>query len=449
MIKGDIKGFFDNVDHHILANLLSKKIKDKNLIDFYWKLVRAGYVNNGNYKVSNLGIPQGGILSPLLANIYLHELDVYMEQLIQKYTVNKPVSKKNKEHTRLFSEITAQSKKKFPDFELIKRMRKELRRIPSTIRDYSTGTRIYYNRYGDDYVIGVVGPKNLAETIQNLVSDFLKNELLIYLNKEKSQITHLTSKSLKYLGYEIFRRNRKYSESQLTYNSKTNTYRKGSNHRVILYAPINDLINKLVDHKFAILNGTQAKPKAITKWIYLEPREIISRYNGILNGIYYYYKGVDNLNQLSYTNWILRFSAVFTLSRKWNISPKKVFKKLGKNLTVKTVNSKGKETSISLALPKTLSINRLFKLDNYLNFDPFKIKYYSVRSHHVWDEPCIICGTNEKVEMHHVNHIRRGKKVGFTGLQSQLNRKQIPVCVNCHDKIHSGKYDGLSLKNLK
>jgi retron-type reverse transcriptase len=86
IIEGNIKGFFDNIDHLILANLLMKRIKDKNLIDLYWKLVNTGYVNDGKFTKSHLGMPQGGVLSPLLSNIYLHEFDLFMKDLMEKYT---------------------------------------------------------------------------------------------------------------------------------------------------------------------------------------------------------------------------------------------------------------------------------------------------------------------------------------------------------------------------
>jgi predicted HNH restriction endonuclease len=81
-------------------------------------------------------------------------------------------------------------------------------------------------------------------------------------------------------------------------------------------------------------------------------------------------------------------------------------------------------------------------------FDPFVVKYYSVRSHSAFDQNCRICGSTEKIEMHHVKHIRKGKVKGFTQIMNQLNRKQIAVCRECHMKIHKGQYDGISLKDL-
>jgi Type II intron maturase len=169
-----------------------------------------------------------------------------------------------------------------------------------------------------------------------------------------------------------------------------------------------------------------------------------------MRGILEYYSAVDNKNQLSYIIWILTFSACFTLARKLNISPRKVFQKYGNPITITFVRKRRDDTiferKISLLKPKTLSKNRTMKPGSSLSYDPFKVKYFTVRSNHLWDRECLLCGSYEGVKMHHVRHIHKGKLSGFTKLMSNINRKQIPVCFNCHRLIHSGRYDGKSLR---
>jgi len=164
IIEGDLKGFFDNIDHHKLAELLKRRIKDQNLMDLYWKLVKAGYVNNGQYQNSFLGVPpiafdksiakEGGVLSPLLSNIYLHEFDLFMQELMAKYSSEKKkrISRTNPTYTKLRKLIA-----KMETSTLTPRQKSELRdlkflytRTSSVIRDSLTATRIYYNRYADD-----------------------------------------------------------------------------------------------------------------------------------------------------------------------------------------------------------------------------------------------------------------------------------------------------------
>jgi group II intron reverse transcriptase/maturase len=445
MIEGDIKGYFDNIDHHILASLLKKQIKDTNLMDLYWKLVNAGYVNDGKFTRTNLGVPQGGVLSPLLSNIYLHEFDIFMNSLIEKYSNwDKRVSKANPTYIRQRKIISRLEEIEDPE-EATKKVLLDLKasfiKTPSVIRDDSTATRLYYNRYADDWVVGISGSLNFAKTIKEEIKDFLNNTLKLTLREENTKISHLESEKVKYLGFLISRRKRRYTESQISTvksgKGKTKIKRRPSDTSVIVEAPIDTLINKLVEQGYA-WKGDKPKPRAVTKWIFMKPEDIILRFNSVIRGILGYYTAVENRNQFSYILWLLKFSAVFTLSRKLNLSPKQIWKKYGNPVTIYYI-SKDEQRSIKLFNPNTLSRDRTLKLGNFYNFDQLSVKFYAVRSHHIWDEDCIICGNINNVEMHHVKHIRKGEVKGFTQIMKQLNKKQIPVCRPCHMKIHSGK----------
>jgi group II intron reverse transcriptase/maturase len=461
MIEGDIKGYFDNIDHKILEELLKREIKDQNLIDLYWKLVNAGYINDGNYVKNNLGVPQGGVLSPLLSNIYLHEFDKFMATLQEKYTdFSKRVSRPNSEYNRLRIQLnklrslanteTVKDKERYRILQ--EELTQKLRITPSVIRDNSTGTRLYYNRYADDWLIGISGSAEMATQVKDEVSQFLHSKLNLTLSEDKTKITHIVENKVNYLGFQISRRSRLYTESQLSLVKSTGVIRRPSYASMVIEAPIEKLISKLVNHGFATMNpNTENKtvigkvtPKSVTKWIFMKPQDILLRYNAIIRGILNYYYPVENRNQFSYLLWIFKFSAAFTFARKWNISPKKVWRKLGNPLTV-VFKGKKENKAISLYEPLTLKKDRTFKLQDYHNFDPFSVKYFAVRSHHIWDEECLLCGATYNIVMHHVKHIRKGKGTGVTQIMRQLNRKQIAVCKNCHNKIHAGKYDGTSL----
>lgn len=154
-IEGDIKGFFDNVDQPLLVKLLEKKIKDQQFIDLIHKLIKAGYVERGSKRDSLLGVPQGGIISPILSNIVLHELDRYITDLIEaKSSKKKSISTRNPKYDKPTRRILY-LRDKYNDVknrpveiqEEIKNLIKERNSIPSTLSD---GNRIKYIRYADD-----------------------------------------------------------------------------------------------------------------------------------------------------------------------------------------------------------------------------------------------------------------------------------------------------------
>lgn len=354
MIEGDIKGFFDNIDHHFLCSLLKKRIKDKNLIDFFWKMVRAGYVSNGQYKCNNLGVPQGGsIISPLLSNVYLHEFDLFMDSIIKEYS-----EKKRKPYEY---EILKKETKQYYSNEIMYQ-----KNISSVKNDFHRGIIIRYNRYADNWVVGITGPLTLAEEIKEKIHFFLKNELKLTLNLEKIKISNLIKDKVYYLGFEIYRYSKSWSLFRKIKIKSVSNKGKSINQRIIINFPKAKLINKLIEHGFAT---SIKKPKSITKWIFLTPGEIISKYNYVTRGLINYYHMVDNKNLFNHIIWILKFSAAFTLARKLNVSPAKIFKKFGKNLSVPL----DKKKYVNFFSPNSLKINKRIIINNFLytQEDPF------------------------------------------------------------------------------
>jgi hypothetical protein len=173
----------------------------------------------------------------------------------------------------------------------------------------------------------------LVKEIREKIYSFLKTELKLTLNLDKTKIFNLIKDKVHYLGFEICRHSRKWDLSRkIKIKSGPNKgISRKSIQRIIINFPKTKIVNKLIEHGFA---SNIKQPTSITKWIYLSPWEIIIKYNYVLSGLLNYYSMVDNKNLFTHVIWILKFSACFTLARKLNISPSKVFKKFGKNLTV-------------------------------------------------------------------------------------------------------------------
>jgi RNA-directed DNA polymerase len=162
IVEGDIQSFFDIIDHQKLMELVRKRIMDKKILSLIWKFLRAGIMEQGNIRHSLIGTPQGGIVSPLLANIYLHELDRYMER-----------------HTGL------------SNWERRK-------------RKLQGRANLLYVRYADDFVVLCDGIKEQAEALRQELYEFLKEELKLELSMEKTKVTH-ASEGFEFLGFLIDR----------------------------------------------------------------------------------------------------------------------------------------------------------------------------------------------------------------------------------------------------
>lgn len=205
-IEGDIKGCFDNIDHHVLVDIISRKIKDARLIQLIWKFLKAGYMENWEYHSTYSGCPQGGIISPILANIYLNELDKYAEKLAEDFF--KPRKERLTDEYKKIKYAYEKSKKnimkysgseKVEALKSIKEFGKQMRKTPCTAR---TDKVLKYIRYADDFIIGVKGDKKDCERIKKQLSEFINQTLKMELSEEKTLIKHSNSYA-RFLGYDI------------------------------------------------------------------------------------------------------------------------------------------------------------------------------------------------------------------------------------------------------
>ena len=188
-IEGDISKFFDRVNHNILCSLIQKKIRDKRVL----KLIRTGlnakiHMPNGLEISSDMGTPQGGVLSPLLSNIYLNELDKWMEEQIDVYFSGK--------RARL-NPVWHKLQKK----GLIKKARQH----PASDPLDPNYRRMEYIRYADDFLVAIRGPYEDAVRVKQELATFLQTQLRLELNLEKTHITHI-SKGVGFLGHVISKR---------------------------------------------------------------------------------------------------------------------------------------------------------------------------------------------------------------------------------------------------
>jgi group II intron reverse transcriptase/maturase len=319
-IEGDISKCFDSIDHHKLAVILSKRIADKGFFDLYWKLVRAGYVVANSWKGNEVGTPQGSIVSPILSNIFLHELDNWIE------TYRKNFDKGDRRKQNLETKILRRGR---GSAALARKLN-----MPSFYPLDPGFRRLKYVRYADDFLIGIIGPKEKAEKIVADLHIFLKEELNLDLNIGKTSISHASYNGSFFLGTIIkivSVSGRQIKEIRSRFFKKTSLSRV--THRPMLIAPIRKLFDKLIEKGFA--HPTKRTPTRLGWLIHFTEEQIISHYNSVYLGIYGYYSFAMNKALIHRLHYILKYSCALTLASKFRLRTlKKVFSKFGPDLTI-------------------------------------------------------------------------------------------------------------------
>jgi len=446
IIEADITQCFDNIDHRRLLDILREKIQDDRFINLIRKFLKAGYLENWEYHKTYSGTPQGSVISPILTNIYLDKLDRKLEAICQQHTQGEDRKPNTKYYhlLELRKQLLMQGETN-PTLRktLIKPIRTINRRIlqtPSDDFNDPSYTRVKFLRYADDVIIGVIGPKSLAERVRDELAIFLKEDLKLELNQQKTVITHPATERAQFLGYLFQTASPRWR--------RRNLRRKGSPHNIIqtikttsgnitLLVPLKTIEEKLKKYM------KDGQPACMNAFINQPIDHIIEHYNGALRGWYHYYQLAENVCQLNHARFVFRYSLAKTLAHKEASSVSKVFQKYGKNITYRKPNGR----SICLFNQPFKQVKKAKGAKT--NLDAVAI-WWPRRTQSRLMDSCAICDSQEQIEMHHVRHIRkRGEKVqGFGLYLAAINRKQLPVCHTCHRDIHNGKYDGTGLAEI-
>ncbi len=332
-IEGDIKGFFDNIDHHVLVELLRKRIKDEKLINLIWKFLRAGYVEDWTFHKTYSGTPQGGIISPLLSNVYLHELDKYVEQYASDYNIGEKrthnivyhniaskIAKRKSNNKRDWERITKEEKAE--RLGELKALYKELQSHDSKDLFDPNYRRMKYTRYADDFIIGIIGSKKEAEQIKIDLTNYLADKLKLELSVEKTLITH-SQKDARFLGYDI-RVARDWHRMKMPNGTKKRKF----NYQTKLFVPHEKYIKKLIDFgalKIGSNNGW--KPVHRPYLVHNDDLEILRTYNAEIEGLYNYYRLASNVHVLQSFRQTMKYSMIKTYANKYRSTVSKIIAK--------------------------------------------------------------------------------------------------------------------------
>ena len=455
-VEGDIKGCFDHVDHHVLVNILRRRIQDEHFIGLIWKFLKAGYMEDWVYHNTYSGTPQGSIISPLLANIYLNELDMFVAQYAETFrqgekrrinpAYKKPLDqRRGKQEWLKRNESKITQEQKAAVMEQIKAIDQYLRETPYGDPMDDTYKRLVYVRYADDFLIGVIGSKKDAQDIKYAVGTFLKEELKLEMSSEKTLITHARKDKAHFLGYEIFVCN-----DQTPKKNKNGKTRRVMGGHVMLYVPKDKWLNKLLSYHALKMTYDPVTGKEVWKstqrkqLLHLDDLEILRQYNAEIRGIYNYYKIANNATVLEKFGYIMKYSMYKTFATKYRTRVRKIRTKylIGKDFGIHYETKSGTKVAVFY--------NEGFRQQKDMatgQFDRIGQPYFRTNPNSLMNKlkarKCEWCGAEGvDLEIHHIRRLKDLKgKAAWERAMIARSRKTIALCVPCHDSLHAGKLD--------
>ena len=446
-IEGDIKGFFDNIDHDVMIGILGERIKDERFLRLIRKFLKAGYLEQWQFHGTYCGTPQGGVLSPILANIYLDKLDKYMVEYISSFNIGK-ARKRNPEYKRIGNRKDKRVKKMKNERDRqkiaalcmeIKKLHREMQQHPATLDMDGDFKRMRYVRYADDFLIGVIGSKEDCVKAKEDIKNFLLDKLKLELSDEKTLITNGHDRA-KFLGYEVTIR-----KTNKTRKNKKGIAIRSLDHKTVLLLPFEVMRDKLIGYKAMKIVREKGKEKwESTSRPYLRSNddlEILTRYNSEIRGIYNYYCLANNVNILNDFYYIMKESMYKTFSSKYESTVRKIIRKYTRDkiFRVQFEDSKGRKQERTLyhggfKWRKDARIDSAHLLPSYRGTQSTSLMA-RLRACE-----CEYCGATDNLKMVHVRKLKDLKgKQGWERLMIARKRKTMAVCNQCYRKIHGKK----------
>jgi group II intron reverse transcriptase/maturase len=439
-IEGDIKGCFDNLDHEVLLAILRERIHDNRFLRLIEGLLKAGYMEDWKYHRTQSGTPQGGVVSPVLANIYLDRLDQYVENVLTPAYTRGDERKPNPVYHRMSA--TASYRRRTGRAEEATHLRKQMRQLPTIDPNDPQYRRLRYVRYADDFLLGFAGPKDEAEAIKRQLGEFLRDRLKLELAEPKTLVTHGRSAAARFLGYEITVGQR-----------DTALFRKAKGHKtrqlngaITLKIPLDVVRSKCEPY---LKNG---KPVHRAERLNDDAVSIVRKYEDEYRGIVEYYRKAVNLRELGRLKWVMETSLTKTLAHKFKVSVAAIYRKYQTQIETET----GVRKVLRVTAPRdgkpplvaTWGRTRLNRKPGaILNDQPGQVWNNAGTEivERLKADTCELCGSRENVQSHHIrkladlNRPGRPDKPEWVKTMASRQRKKLAVCFECHVKIHNGR----------
>ena len=434
-VEGDIAKFFDTMDHEVLLTILGEKIHDNRFLRLIRHLLESGYLEEWKFNKTLSGCPQGGVISPILSNIYLDKLDQYVEHvLIPKYTRGeKRVA--NPAYDSLRGKASWLKRK--GKVKEAKELRKQFQKLPSFDPNDDAYRRLHYVRYADDTLFGFVGTRQEAEEIKHQLSHFLHETLKLEMSQEKTLITHASTEAARFLNYHIV--------NQQNDTKHTKRQRK-VNGKIGLLVPPDVVKSKCTPYLRA------EKPTHRPEMLDDDDFTIIERYQQEYRGIVQYYLLAQNVSWFWKLHWIAERSLLKTLAYKHQTSMMFQLQKYKASFqtedeTVYTcleiqVQREGKKPLVARFGAIPLKRQSIVTIVDHIPLYQRTERTELVKR--LLADTCELCGSRENVEVHHVHKLadlekRKKEQPRWVKVMIARRRKTLVVCHFCHQAIHAGQ----------
>jgi len=437
-VEGDISDCFGSLDHSVMAGILAENIHDQRFLRLIRHMLKAGYLEDWEYHDTLSGCPQGGVVSPILSNIYLNKLDEFVErELIPRHTRG-AARAPDPRYTGLKRQ--RDSARKRGDRATARTMLRQMRALPSRDPMDPGFRRLRYLRYADDHILGFTGPKAEAEQIKAELTRFLRETLRLELNQDKTLISHARTQPARFLGYYIIVQ---HCDTKITRGRRSANGQRSANGRIALRVPPDVIKAKIAPYR------RRGKPWHRSRLQNLDAYDIVRIYGAEYRGIVNYYLLAQDVWRLTRLCWYAETSMLKTLAAKHKSS----VAKMAARYKAKVITGHGPRTCFEARLTRKGKKDLVARFGGIplrqdrraVIHDPAPARTSYPRKeliHRLRKRWCELCEHDTTVAVHQVAAL---KHLGTTGpgqptwaaLMAGMRRKTLIVCAACHEYIHA------------
>jgi group II intron reverse transcriptase/maturase len=430
-VEGDIADCFGSFDQQVMLSILAEKVHDNRFPRLLRNMLQAGYLEDWVWNATLSGAPQGGCASPVLSNIYLHQLDDFVETvLIPEYTRG---DRRARNPVYLKEAAALARARRAGDRAEARKARDRMRDLPSGDPHDPDFRRLRYVRYCDDHLLGFTGPKAEAEEIKRRLAQFLREDLKLELSQDKTLITHARSDRASFLGYEI--------SVQHDDRQRTASGQRAVNGAVSLHVP------KSVIQAKSALYLKRGQPARRSQVINYGDYDIVRIYGAEYRGLVQYYLLAGDVRRLHRLRWVMLSSMLKTLAAKHRSTATKIAAKhkakimtpYGPRTCFEAVVDRGKASRSLVARFGGVPLNRqkTAVINDQL---PQRVAYPRRELiGRLSAGRCELCEHTGEVQVHHVRALAEldaSDPTPWAKAMIRRRRKTLVVCSDCHDRIH-------------